>query len=236
MAETTRDVVVVMVCVSSRIDCGRHCCALLPATEKEEKCFLHPVWCWRCVQRSGGLPDVELVKPEEVSSKFSTTLESVQTVFGLGVTYPAEYSEEEFLAGGWASEAGLSQEDVVGSVDVMTPMDVVEQYSDQVALGALSDSGLVEAPEDFIGLGEARTYLTSHERTARGRQCGALPGQEVEGEESSGELSSSIDGPVKYSDAHLELLVSLLSVTRNFREVFGVRRNFGGAGESSGHG
>ena len=173
---------------------------------------------------------MELVKQSEVESRVSTLLSHVQTVFGLGVSYPAEYSEEEFLAGGWASEAGLSQEDVVGSVDVMTPMDVVEQYSDQVALGALSDSGLVEAPEDFIGLGEARTYLTSHEGTARA----ALPGQEVEGEESSGELSSSIDGPVKYSDAHLELLVSLLSVTRNFREVFGVRRNFGGAGESSG--
>jgi hypothetical protein len=147
------------------------------------------------------------------------------------MSYPAEYTAGEFEAGGAGGLFdGLSSEEVVGTVEVLTPVDVVEQYSGRVALGALSDGGLVEAPADFIGPGEAQGCLTSHERTARA----ALPGQEVEGEESSGELSSSIDGPVKYSDAVLELLVSLLSVTRNFREAFGVRRNFGGGGAGVG--
>jgi len=161
----------VMVCVSEHDDCGRHMCVVIPSLGVTwGSCYVHPVRCWRCWKRDGGnFPDEGLVRPEEVSSRFSTLLASVQTVFGLGVSYPAGYSEEEFLAGGWASEAGLSREDVVGSVDVSEPLAVMGPYGVKIAgveVGALSDDGLQEAPPDFIGLGEAYGCLTWVARAA----------------------------------------------------------------------
>jgi hypothetical protein len=164
--------VLVMVCVSKRDDCGRHCCALLPATEKEEKCFVQPVWCYRCLKRSGGGPTRELVKPEEVSSRFSTTLESVQIEFGLELTYPAVYSasevEAEVASGLWE---GVSPSDVVGTVEVGTPISVVRQrgmVSSSVSVVAFGDDRRYHsygaAPPEFLGPGTVRDYLKWVER------------------------------------------------------------------------
>lgn len=160
--------VLVMVCVSKQGDCGRHCCALLRSPEKQEKCFVQPVWCWRCVQRQGGIPDLKLVKLEEVSERFSTILESVQIEFGLELSYPAVYTASEFEAGGWASEAGLSREVVVGAVEVGIPTEVMRQrgmLSHKVSVVAFGDDGRYHcygaAPPEFLGPGLARDYLTA---------------------------------------------------------------------------
>jgi len=75
-----------------------------------------------------------------------------------------------------------------------------------------SDPGEVE----YQGSRPWYVWLTSHERTARGRQCGALPGQEVEGEESSGELSSS-----SYADSEAEAIFEVMTeVERDMVEAW----------------
>ena len=182
--------VLVMVCVSKHDDCGRHCCALLRSREKEEKCFVQPVWCWRCVQRQGGMPDVNLVKPEEISSRFSTTLESVQIEFGLELTYPAVYTEETFAATNLLNSVGLSREEVVGTVEVGIPTSVMRQrgmLSPSVSVVAFGDDGRYHsygaAPPEFLGPGLARDYLTWVDRWRDRR------GQEVD-EGSDSEESS----------------------------------------------
>jgi hypothetical protein len=167
LTTTTRDVVLLMVCVSSHDDCGRHCCVVHPATTSQEKCFVQPVCCWRCDRSSsGGLPPSGLVKPEEVESRFSTLLESVQLRYGPGLRYPAVYTASDFEAGGWAGETGLSQDDVVGRVEVGYPTAEMAEHAVPTTLrswGALSSGGVFlpdGAPSEFIGPGSARDYLT----------------------------------------------------------------------------
>jgi len=153
--------VLVMVCVSKRDDCGRHLCLVLSGGRtKQRYCSVVPVWCWRCEQRSGGLPDLNLVKVSEVESRTSTLPASVQTLFGLELYYPASWTTEEFEAEGaglWLFD-GVSSEDVVGTVEVVTPMAVRQLTLGEVV--ALSDDGLGPAPSEFVGPGSARDYLT----------------------------------------------------------------------------
>ena len=129
---------------------------------------MQPVCCWRCDRSSsrGGLLDEELVKPSEVESRFSTLLSWVQLRYGPGLTYPAVYTASDFEAGGWAGETGLSQDDVVGTVEVGYPPSEMNEHAVPTTLsswGAVSSGGLFlpdGAPSEFIGPGEARTYLT----------------------------------------------------------------------------
>ena len=160
--------VVVMVCVSEHDDCGRHICLVVDGGRtKQRYCSVQPVWCWRCVQRQGGIPDFHLVKVSEVESRFSTLLSWVQLEFGQQLTYPAGYTAEEFEAEGAGDLfAGLSKDDVVGTVEVLTPMNV-EEYEGvtlpPLKVGALGDDGMFlpdGAPQDFIGPGSASDCLT----------------------------------------------------------------------------
>lgn len=160
--------VLVLVCVNKEDDCGRHCCVVFRSTVKQEKeqgCLVQPVRCWRCLERQGGLPTEKLVKLSEVESRVSTLLESVQTAFGLELTYPAVHTASEFEVEGWAGETGFSREEVVGTVEIELPYQVVRQYGAKV--GALSDDGRFlpdGAPQDFIGPGTASELLTWYRR------------------------------------------------------------------------
>jgi hypothetical protein len=168
VAKETPAVVMVMVCVSEPDDCGRHVCLVVRST-KQERCFVQPVGCWRCLERTRGITSPGVVKPEEVSSRFSTILSSIQTSFGSELSYPAGYTASEFAAvspDGWARLAGASREVVVGAVEVLTPMVVLQQRwvtLPPLELGAMSDDGMFlpdGAPRDFVGPGSASDCLT----------------------------------------------------------------------------
>jgi hypothetical protein len=82
------------------------------------------------------------------------------------LTYPAVYTASDFEAGGWAGETGLSQDDVVGTVEVGYPPSEMNEHAVPTTLsswGALSSGGLFlpdGAPPEFIGPGSTRDYLT----------------------------------------------------------------------------
>jgi hypothetical protein len=91
--------VIVMVCVSEDADCDRHLYLVWDGgSTQQEGCSVHPVWYWRCSERSEGVPTADFLRPEEVSSRFSTLLSRLQKEFGAGISYPAEYivTEEAF--------------------------------------------------------------------------------------------------------------------------------------------
>lgn len=121
------------------------------------------------MERDGGFPDEGLIRPSQVSSRFSRVFDTLQTAFGLGTAFPDVYTEEEFEGEGWWHNVPMEREDVVGTVDVTEPLAVLGQYSGKIPLmsvGALSDDGLGEAPSDFVGLGEAQGCLSWVARAA----------------------------------------------------------------------